>query len=251
MSRSLNFNGIDMSSYELIVTSPGINLLKQLVGYSQLQDKAYSCTPMRAPRHITVDFAVTGTSLADLDSNLDIIKYHLTQTEPKKLKFDSLNLRYFNAILEDFEGEYSLATVFQGRLMFICPDPLGYRTTEDEHSHSIDASPKTVTEGVGGTAYVKPVYTLTAKNTLTGVTLKLENTDTEEELQWTGNLAINGTLVIDVANWLVSKGVTADMSTVSGQFPRLKPRLTNHLKVTGLYTTVTGNLNILYRDTYS
>ena len=104
---------------------------------------------------------------------------------------------------------------------------------------------------VGGTGYASPVYTLTAKNTLTGATIKVENLTTEEELVWgPGDLAIDGTLVIDVEKWLVSKGVVADMATVSGKFPRLKPAVLNQIKVTGLYTTTEGNLNIKYRDAY-
>ena len=250
MARSIDFNSTDMSTHGLIVTTPGFNLVKQLVSHVQLQDKGYAFTPMREPRRITVEFAVTGTSLANLDVNLDAVKRLLTLTVPKKLIFDSLPLRYYNAILESFKGEYRLATLFQGTLMFICPDPLGYKTTQDNHNHSINASPKTVDEPVGGTGYVTPVYTLTAKNTLTDATIKVENLTTEEELQWIGSLAIDGTLVIDVAKWLVSKGAVADMASVTGRFPRLKPNATNQIKVTGLYVTVAGNLNILYRDTF-
>lgn len=265
MARSINFNETDMSAYELIVTTPGFNLLRQLVSRVQLQDRGYAFRPMRQPRVITADFSVTGTSLANLDVNLDAVKRLLTLTEPKKLIFDSLPLRYYNAILESFEGEYRLATLFQGILVFVCPDPLGYKTTESDHSHDINLSPKTINEPVGGTGYVAPVLTLTATNTLTGATIKVKNLTTDEELQWIGDLAIDGTLVIDVAKWLVSKGAVASMATVTGKFPRLKPNVTNQIKVTGLQTTKIafpytfpftfptqppGNLNILYRDTY-
>lgn len=250
MARSINFNTTDMSDHKLIITTPGMNLLSQLVGRVQLQDRGYAFTPMRQPRRITMDFAVTGTSQSNLDVNLDAIKRLLTLTEVKKLIFDSLPLRYFNAILESFTGEYILGTLFTGTLVFVCPDPLGYKTTEYDHPHTIDAPAKTIDEAVGGTGYVLPVYTLTAKNTLTDVTIKVENLTTEEELIWVGSLAIDGTLVIDVAKWLVSKGAVADMATITGEFPRLKPNVTNQIKVTGLYVTVAGTLNIKYRDTY-
>ncbi len=250
MARSIDFNNTDMADHKLIITSPGFNLLRQLVGRVQLQDRGYAFTPMREPRRITARCAVTGTSLANLDVNLDAIKRLLTLTEPKKLIFDSLPLRYYNAILESFTGEYRTGTLFQGTLVFVCPDPLGYKTTEDDHDHSIDEIEKTIEEPVGGTGYVAPVYTLTAKNVLTGATIKVENLTTEEELVWVGDLAIDDTLVIDVAKWLVSEGVDASMATVTGKFPRLKPNATNQIKVTGLYVTVAGNLNILYRDTY-
>lgn len=251
MARSINFNTTDMSDHGLIITTPGFNVLRQLVGRVQLQDRGYAFKPSREPRHITVAFAVTGTSLANLNVNLDAIKRLLTLTKPKKLIFDSLPLRYYNAILESFTGEYVHGTLFTGTLAFICPDPLGYNITEyTDHDHDIDAAETTVEEPVAGTGYVSPVYTLTAKNTLTDATIKVENLTTEEELVWVGDLAIDGTLVIDIAKWLVSKGAVADMATVTGKFPRLKPNVTNQIKVTGLYVTVTGNLNITYRDAY-
>jgi len=250
MARSINFNTTDMSTHKLIITTPGMNLLSQLVGRVQLQDKGYAFRPTREPRHIVADFAVTGTSLANLDVNLDAIKRLLTLIVPKKLIFDSLPLRYYDAVLESFVGEYRTGTLFQGTLAFVCPDPLGYKTTEDDHDHDISASPITVNEAVAGTGYVTPVYTLTAKNTLTDATIKVENLTTDEELQWIGDLAIDGTLVIDVARWLVSKEAVADMATVTGKFPRLKPNVTNQIKVTGLWVSATGNLNILYRDAF-
>lgn len=250
MAHSINFNEIDMSTYKLIVITPGVNLLRQLVSHIQLQDRGYAFRPVREPRCITVECAVTGTSRANLDVNLDVIRRTLTLLVPKKLIFDALSGRYFNAILGSFVGGYRGTTQFEGVIDFICPDPLGYKITPTDHDHDIDANPKTVDEAVAGTGYVAPVYTLTAKNALTEATIKVENLTTEEELIWVGDLAIDDDLVIDVENWIVKKNVTASMATVTGKFPRLKPNATNQIKVTGLFVTVTGNLNITYRETY-
>lgn len=251
MARSIDFNDEDMSAHKLIITTPGFNVLRQLVGRVQLQDRGYAFTPMREPRRITMAFAVTGTSLADLDINLDAIKIFLTFTEPKKLIFDSLPLRYYNAILERFVGKYVHGTLFRGTMVFVCPDPLGYKTVPyTDHNHNITEDGLVVDEVVLGTGYVAPVYTLTAKKALTEATIKVENITTDEELVWIGDLALDGTLVIDVAKWLVSKGVTADMASVTGKFPRLKPDTTNEIKITGLFDGVTSTLNIAYRDTY-
>lgn len=251
MARSIEFNSTDMADHKLIVTTPGFNLLRQLVGRVQLQDRGYAFTPTREPRPIVLAFAVTGTSLANLDVNLDAIKKVLTLTEPKKLIFDSLPLRYYNAILENFVGEYVHGTLFRGTLSFICPDPLGYKTVPDNHNHDINLAIKTITEVVAGTGYAAPVWTLIPQNDLTGATIKLENITTEEELQWgPGDLDIDEELVIDVAHWLVTVGGDPSMGTVIGKFPRLKPGVSNSIKVTGLKDTDDGNLNILYRDTY-
>lgn len=251
MAHSLKFNTTDLSTYNLTVTSPRNNLLKQLVDYTQLQDKGYAFRPMRQPRPIAVDFSVTGSTREDLDSNLDNIKRIITLLVPKTLIFDALPGRHFNAMLEDFSGVYTSLTVLKGIMIFICPDPLGYGIVEyDDHDHDIGAAETTVDEVVGGTAYTDPIYTLTAKKALTGVTIKVENLTTEEELQWTGSLAIDGTLVIDVARMLVSKGESPNMASVTGKFPRLKPGVTNEIKVTNLYDGTKSYLNIKYRDAF-
>lgn len=250
MAHSIEFNGVDMSAYGLRVTLPGVNLLRQLTSHVQLPDRGYAFRPMREPRYIVVECIVTGTSLANLDVNLDAIKRVLTHIEPKKLIFDALATRYFNAVLESFEGEYLLATSFKGVISFICPDPLGYGIDpEISHNHDIDTAPSTtVDEVTEGTGYIEPVYTLTAGDVLTTATIKIEHIAGNEELQWIGSLAIGEELEIDVANWMVKKEAVASMATVTGRFPRMLPNTTNQIKVTGFLTN--GSLNIKYRNTY-
>jgi len=212
---------------------------------------------VREPRRIRVECAVTGTTRADLDANLDAIRLILTELVPKKLIFDALSDRYFNAVLESFEGSYDSTTLFRGALVFVCPDPLGYKTTDEDNDHDIDEVAKTIYEPaagvVGGTGYILPVYTLTAKNTLTDKLIKLKNVTTDEELQWTGSLAIDGTLVIDCEKWLVSIGpgtLVASMGKVTGEFPRLKPAVQNEFLVTGLFEDTKSYLKIKYTEVY-
>lgn len=249
MAHSIEFNTIDMSAYGLRITTPGMNLLSQLVRHIQLQERGYAFTPMREPRRLTIGCVVTAANLATLDGYLDAIKRILTQTLPKELVFDALSTRYFNALLESFEGEYIVDTSFRGTLSFICPDPLGYSTTLDSPNHPINADPKTIEENVGGTGYIEPVYTLTAGEVLTDVTIKIENIEGDEELQWGPGSVGNGKkLEIDVANWTVKNDGTIAMATVTGRFPRLRPNALNYIKVTGFLSS--GSLNIKYRDTY-
>ncbi len=243
MARSIDFNETGMSAHKLIITTPGFNVLRQLVSRVQLQGRGYAFTPMREPRHITVECAVTGTSLADLDSNLDDIREVLTLLVPAKLIFDSLPLRYYNAILESFVGEYVHGTLFQGTLAFVCPDPLGYSTALTESPHHGITGTETKTETTTGTGFINPIYELIAGGNL-DTTIKLENVTTDEELQWTGVLNNGEKLTVDVANWIVRKGVDAAM-TITGQFPRLKPG-NNSIKVTSFM----GDLDITYRNTY-
>ena len=132
-----------------------------------------------------------------------------------------------------------------GYYNLLMPRP-AYSTTETSSDFNIDADPDTIVETVGGTAITKPVWTLTAGETLTDVTIKLENVTTDEELQWTGSLVDEDELEIDSQYWTVKKNGTVDMN-ITGEFPRLIAG-SNLIKVTGLSTT--GTLNITYRDSY-
>lgn len=249
MSRSFSFDGNDLADYGLIVSSPGDNPFSQLVSRIQLQDRGYAFRPQRAPRRIQVDFWVTGTSRSNLDSNLDDIKRILTKLVVKQLIFDTLTDRYFDAILESFTGDYRSVDRFVGRLSFICPDPVAHSVDETSSDFNIDSNPKTITEVVGGSAFLLPVFTLTAGEALSGITLLVENLTTLEELSIASlTLANTEILVIDSERWLVTKEGTAEMSNVTGKFPRLEPNITNSIKVTAFGSL--GMLNITYKEAY-
>jgi len=251
---SLTYDAVDMGDYNLVVNSAGASPYGQIVSRIQLQDKGYPFRPQREPRIITIQFTVTGTSRSNLDSNLDNIKRNLTQLVPAQLIFDALSTRYYMAILERFEGNYIQPAVFRGTMRFICPDPVAYSTTETTVTQNVDANPKTLyipessASVVGGSAFLLPVWTLTAGETLTTVTVKLNNETTIEELQWIGTLTSGQELIINSSTWLVTKEGVADMADVSGKFPRLEPYIRNQIKVTAFGTA--GTLNVTYRDGY-
>ena len=247
MANSFSFDGTDLSAYELIVTSSAANMLRQLASFVQLKDRGYSSGIKRPPKSISLDINVTGSSRADLDSNLDNIKRIIATETDSQLILDIISGRYYMARLTDFDGRYRTAFMFEGSIEFICVDPVGYSTTLTESNHTIDADPKTVTETTTGTGKINPVYVLTAGEALGEITIKLENVTTNEELQWTGTLTTNDELEIDVANWIVKKNDTASMSGVTGQFPRLQPGA-NSIKVTALASS--GEMDIIYRNTF-
>ena len=249
MAYSLSFDGNDLSDYELVVTSPDMNRFSQNVPSIQLQDRGYAFRPQRQPRLITVQFDVTGSTRSVLNSNLDTIKRILTTLVVKHLIFDTLTTRYFNAIVQNFGGQYLSATLFRGDMTFTCPDPVAYSTTETSSDFDIDADPKTITEVVDGSAFLLPVYTLVAGENLAGITLLVENLTTLEELS-IASLTMTNTeiLVIDCERWLVTLESAAEMSNVTGKFPRLEPNLTNSIKVTAFGAL--GTLNITYREAY-
>lgn len=249
MANSFSFAGDDLSVYGLIVTTSRANVIEQLVSYVQLKDRSYSLGIKKLPRLISVGVSIIGSTRAELDSNLNNIKKIIATEADGQLILDILSSRYYMARLTRFDGQYRAAILFEGSIDFICVDPLGYSTTLIERNHDINASPKTVVEAVTGTGFINPVYVLTAREDLGAITLKLENLTTDEELQWTGTLDTDDYLTVDVANWIVRKGVTVSMATVTGQFPRLKPG-NNSLKVTALYSAVAGDLDITYRNTF-
>lgn len=250
----MQFDSIDLSgaNYDLTVrsTSPSPFMPPVKRSHVEVADKAHDFRAYLRPKQISCDCTVTGDDATDLQANLDRISKLLNPTLGlKELILDFPSDRYYNAkVSEKIEWEIITPKVAQGEITFICPDPLAYDNSQTSSDHNIDADPDTVTETPGGTAYIEPVYTLTAGENLTDVTIKVENTDTGEELQWTGSLADTEELEIDVANWMVKKEGSASMATVTGEFPRLIPGTANHIKVTAFSTT--GTLNITYRDTY-
>ena len=245
----MNFDETDLSTYGLIVkgTSPIPYMPPVGIEHVQVGDKGYDFQAFLEPKIISLDVVISSATLeSDLDSLSKILNPILGV---KKLILDKPDDRYYNAkVSGGFEYQFIGDKIAVGSIQFICPDPMAYDNDETSSDHSITTDPKTVTEATGGTGYIEPVYTLTAGEALNDVTIKVENTDTEEEFQWEGSLANTEKLGIDVANWMVEKEGTASMATVSGQFPRLKPGFTNHIKVTGFSTT--GTLNIKYRNRY-
>lgn len=255
MAHSMTFDGNDLSEYKLVVTSPGASLYGQIVSHVQLPERGYAFRPEREPRRIRVTFEVTGDSRSDLDSNLDTIRRLVTQLTVKQLKFDSLSGRYYNALFERFQGNYKQATKFSGSMSFICPDPVAYSTTETSNDHDVDADPKTLYEPadsdevVGGSAFLLPVYTFTAGENLSGITLIIKNETTIEELQIADlTLGNDEELVIDCVTWLVTNEGVAEMANVSGKFPRIESNLRNQFTITNFGSL--GSLNITYKEAY-
>jgi len=246
MANSFSFDGIDMSTYGLTVQSTNLPDLSKDIPTIQLIDRAYAGTATRTPKTLTINATVEGVSVSDLYNKLDSIKQYLDIGEAHFI-LDSLTDRYYNAELTDISGNKVSNTVWGGMLTFLCADPLAYSTTETSSDYNITTDPKTIVETVGGTGYVNPVFTLTAGETLSSVTILVNNLTTDEELSWEGSLVSSDELEIDVEHWIVYKNSAASMSTVTGQFPRLAPGA-NSIKVTGLSTT--GTLNITYRDTF-
>ena len=254
MANSFSFNAVDLSVYGLTLAHSNIPGLAQENRSQLIQDLSYSFLPKRPPKPINIDVDVTAATRALLDDYLDSIKFQVTSEVSKVLKLDHITDRYWNTKLDSFIGSYTSPYHWSGTITFKADDSMAYDNTEDDNTHNIDASPKSIMEAVEGTGTVLPVWTLRAKEALGTPTIKLENVSIDEEFQWTGTFTTDDKLEIDVANWLVKKNensTTGMAGVVAGsKFPRLSANMNNTIKVTGLWTAVTGTLQIVYRNRY-
>jgi predicted phage tail component-like protein len=252
MANSLSFGGTALSTYGLYVTSDDAYISSQLIETSQLQDKAFASSPKKEARTITLDVCVKGSSLSDLISNIDSLKRVLMLgVTAEELILDILPSRYFNALCSGFAPKIDTTTTMSGTLSFLCADPRAYAVTPTSSDFNIDADPKTITETPGGSAYIQPVWTLTAGETLTDAEIILKNETTDETFTITLSMVDEDVLVINSQTFEVELNgvnVIADMADAA-VFPRLSPGIANTITVTGFSTT--GTLNISYRDTYA
>jgi phage-related protein len=247
---AITFNSTDLSTYGLTMTRNDALQAIQDIQTSQLSDRSFASPPLRQPHSVLLSFALTGASLATNLTNLDNIKrILLLPATDCQLILSVMPARYFLAQCVSVNPKIESKELFTGEITFTCADPYGYNTTPTSNTTNINADPKTLNETVGGSAYALPVWTLTAGDILAAVTIKLENLTTDEELCWTGSLAVTDTLVIDSYHWTVKKNGTDSMATVTGEFPRLSPGIVNSIKVTAFGTN--GTLNIGYRDTFA
>ena len=249
MANSMNFNGVDLSAYGLVITHSNIPDFKQQYDSQLIQDTSYGFKPKKPPKIISLEIAVLAATRILLDGYLDGIKSAIVTEIAKALKLDTIIGRYWNAKLTTFEGVYIITGMWEGMMVFQADDPMAYDNDETSSNHTLNVTdPKTIEEVTGGTGYIEPVYTLTAGELLTDKTILIKCINTDEELQWIGTVANGKELEIDVANWTVKNDSVASMSTVTGQFPRMKPNVTNQITVTGF--GIKGSLNIKYRDSY-
>ena len=247
MSHSLSFNAVDLSSYGLYITTSERDIIDRWLQTDLVEERSYGWTPDYVPREISLNYTVTADSTANLMTALDNIKKAMYYETDKKLIFSVIPTRYFMAKLISFSGRLVGITGYRGEMIFTCADQNAYSTSEDTNNHPINADPKVVVETNDGTVRARPVYKLTAGENIGATTVKLENTDTSDEIQWTGTLNNGDYIEVDCENWTVSKNGVVSMSSVSGEFPYLDSG-DNNMQVTGLATT--GTLLITYRDRY-
>jgi len=245
---SLSYDGTDLGQYGLVIGSKdafNISFAQETV---QLFERSYSAPSKRTPKTISLEFSVLGTSPYDLLSKLDVIRSVLGRHDDRKLTIDSVPGRFWMARTVGFSGATGADNLFEGDVTFLCPDPLAYDTVESVATYAITASPQTLYIGVGGSAHVRPTYTLTTATSLSSRTITVASGATNQSLTWTGSIAANTPLIINTSRWHVTYGGNPSMATVGGAFPQLAPGAANPITVTNFGTT--GQLVVTYRNAY-
>lgn len=147
MAHSINWNSYDLSGYNLRVTWPE-DMLDRLIDILQLQDLAYAGKGMAGPRTMTMPIIITGTTLANLNSNIETIRGLLNQEEDCLLTIDGISSRMWYARFVSLRGSYTSDRTWQGNLVFTCHDPKGYATSP---STQIETLAENESAGYGGT----------------------------------------------------------------------------------------------------
>ncbi len=251
---SFSYNGIDLADYGVLITKTDLNSMRHDFDSVQMEDKAYSWKSRLQPLVLSLDILVSASfyvfpplKFADIHHQVSFIREILNQREDSQLILSNLSERYWMARFKSLSGDIIAPGHFKGSIDFLCPDPRAFSVEETSHQYNIDANPKAISESLVGTAYVEPVYLLTAGENIPAATVILENQTTGESIQWTGNLSMWDEIEIDVAHWTIKKNGMESMDTVTGKFPRLIP-VSNNLVVSGFGTT--GLLQITYRNAY-
>ncbi len=243
MANSISFNGIDLSAYGLRIRKRSEDF-NQPIESEPLTDKSYVFSPLRPGKEISFDVVVAAADLATLNSYMDSIRNVLNLRTAAALKIDAITDRYWMAHFTSFPKGLNTAKTWEGTLMFFCGEPAAYDNTETTgDSHTIDSDPDTFNEVVGGTAEAWPVWTLTADDAATVVTIT--NSTSGEELEITITLAATDVLEVDTQTMIVKLNGTENMGGVLGRFPGLLPG-TNAFSIAGF----SGTAQAVYRKRY-
>jgi len=243
---SLTYRGTDLSAYGLIVTRHDIPM-NHGADSVQLQDRSFAGDSKILPKTISLDIVISAADAATLTSRIDSIKRLLNTQIDEELILDALNDRYWLARFSQLSGVFLSADVFKGTLDFICFDPFAYAVAPSSDATAIaNAVADNAVIFTGGNALIRPVYTILSDAIRVGTNVILHSDNTDEEIEWTGNLANGTVLVFDTALWVVKKNTVEDMATVDGQFPTLVQDTTNLILTAGF----TGTLTVTWRNRY-
>ena len=246
MANSLSFNGTNLGIYGLIVKTRNMPIEFNAEGVL-VEDISYAGDSKIPPKPISLEVVIEGSSIDNLKAALDTIMSVLNVQTDAQLILDTLSDRYWMARFRKLSGTYK-GVMFDGTLEFVCFDPIAYAVapSSDVTAITLPTADYAVVDS-GGTAIIRPVYTLVADGARTSpATILLHSDNTDEEISWIGAITPGQTLVIDTALWVVTLDGVESMATVTGQFPTLVPSTTNPILVSGF----SGTLTVTWRNRF-
>ena len=269
MAKSFTYDGTDMATHDLQVIEYEIPEMATIdfTSHGAIMGDANFTSLNHMIRTITLECAVSGTSAADLQTNMDTIKGVLNPIlTDKVLSVDGvINRQFLGRVRSISAPQVKGQAVKVFSVVFECVAEM-FATSETESSGAITTSPDTVTiSSVTGSVHRQPCALYVRNSTggtLTGQPISVENETTNETIAgkftiqdgyWIqiGEIAADGTFSSVLK---MSTGSDADPDNLefidvismytSGDWPRLKPGVDNDITVTGI---LTGTLLWKYR----
>jgi len=276
INRSMTYNDTYLGGegYNLLVMESGrFGLSGARVDYQEYGARDGGVTQgATINQHTYIDKChIYGESKADVYACLDNVKYVLDpRNGAKTLKYDmDINMdsstdRQYTAVLLSMSAPVWInPSSVAIDLQWMVPSGHAESTTSQSETPTIDADPKTfyiptdADEAVGGSTFVRPVFTI--ENTSGGsvTTFTLQNVTRTESLQWSGVLADTHYIRIDSARQHIERSTTGafggeETSAISGltagnPFPNLSPRVRNEFSLSGFSS---AGLTVTYTEEF-
>lgn len=234
------FSGIKRTYYEI----PGRDGGEVDAGYLQ-------------PVKWTVPCRIHAASESEVRSRLESILYLMQSDEDQQLIFDSRpEIYWMVSAIEPAQARWDAAqSSMLIDLVFQLSDPTGYAVTETEQVFTVTSDPQTFSVLSGslenGSVAPWPTWILEAGESAIG--FSLTNNTTGQAFSDTTDLTTGDMVKLDSKLQEKFTGVDGiawdrDNSGGSGTVPRLKPRVTNSVTVTGI---ADATLTLRYRERFA
>lgn len=225
------FDNVDLNTIPYVFFSrrnPNSEADLDLVTHDLVRrDGAVLTSIKRKPKRIALEGFIVAPTRTSYEEALDTLKF-LTSNPERYLRIIQAGSerKYIatkeNIIIEHIEGGNARVNI-----SFVCLHPYGSESILTTDEYTATTTPYGITHVFLGTAYVKPVFTVTL-NSLTDGTTKhvgVGNSQTGQQVQVTRSWTAGDTVVFDLENQKVY--VNSAISDYNGVFPEFKPTQAN------------------------
>lgn len=273
MANSLTWDGVDLSTKGLTVEAPSVPVMPDspISSSDAIHGDSQFSVVNQTTRTVTLSVSVTGTSQANLQSNMEYITRVLDPVAGADTAFTldyDPNRRYVGRVASMSAPDPNSGIGFYVFVFGITIQCMAHKqgTTETNTAVALATSPDTESIGVvTGSASRIPCEIYTRNTTgadLTATAITITNDTTSESIIWTGTLEDDRWLKIGSLDALGRFTATIEKSDstgsdpeaetyqgveagyTSGDWPRLRGGVDNSFTITGI---ATGTLEITYR----